>query len=55
VEQNSPEVAAKIMICLIHQANFLLAQQLRALDKKFLHKVGFTERLSRTRLQMRMK
>lgn len=40
-----PEAAANAAICLIHQANYLLDQQLRALDREFLEKGGFTERL----------
>lgn len=44
-----PETAANCLICLIHQANYLLDQQLRSLDKEFLEKGGFTERLYQTR------
>jgi len=40
-----PEDAANAAICLLHQANYLLDQQLRALDREFLEKGGFTERL----------
>lgn len=53
IEQSSPEVAANTMACLIHQTNYLLDQQLRALEKEFLQEGGFTERLYRTRSQMR--
>ena len=53
VEASSPEVAANTMICLIHQTNYLLDQQLRALGKEFLKEGGFTERLYRTRSQAR--
>jgi four helix bundle suffix protein len=53
VEQSSPEVAANALICLIHQTNYLLDQQLRALEKEFLKEGGFTERLYRTRSQAR--
>jgi len=53
IEESSPEVAANTMICLIHQTNYLLDQQLRALEKEFLNQGGFTERLYRTRLQAR--
>ena len=49
----SPEIAANTMICLIHQTNYLLDQQLRALEKTFLQEGGFTERLYRTRSQVR--
>lgn len=40
-----PESAANLLICLIHQTNYLLDQQLRSLEKKFLEEGGFTERL----------
>jgi four helix bundle suffix protein len=38
---------------LIHQTNYLLDQQLRALEKEFLEEGGFTEKLYRVRSQMR--
>jgi four helix bundle suffix protein len=41
------------MICLIHRKNFLLHQQLRALEKEFLNGGGFTERLYRARKENR--
>jgi len=40
---------ANLMLCLIHQSNFLLDQQLRTLEKSFLEEGGFTERLYRFR------
>ena len=49
----SAESAANTLICLIHQANFLLDQQLRALEKRFLEEGGFTERLYRKRVAWR--
>jgi four helix bundle suffix protein len=52
-EDSSPEIAANTMICLIHQTNYLLDQQLRALEKEFLKEGGFTERLYRARSQAR--
>jgi len=52
-EEGSPEVAANTVICLIHQTNYLLDQQLRALEKEFLEEGGFTERLYRARSQRR--
>jgi len=51
--EDSPEIAANTMICLIHQTNYLLDQQLRALEKEFLKEGGFTEKLYRARSQMR--
>lgn len=52
-EDQAPEVAANAAICLIHQTNYLLDQQLRALEREFLQKGGFTERLYRARSQVR--
>lgn len=45
----APETGANMLICLIHQANYLLDQQLRVLEKQFLEEGGFTERLYRAR------
>ena len=55
VEGGSPEVAANTLICLIHQANYLLDQQLRQLEQQFLKEGGFTEKLYRARQQVRKK
>ena len=52
-ENQEPEVAANAAICLIHQTNYLLDQQLRALEKNFLEEGGFTERLYRIRSKMK--
>jgi four helix bundle suffix protein len=52
-EKNSAEIAANTLVCLIHQTNYLLDQQLRALEKEFLKEGGFTERLYRVRSQLR--
>lgn len=49
----SAETACNSLICLIHQANYLLDQQLRALEQEFLHEGGFTERLYQARRQTR--
>lgn len=46
---SSAESAANMLLCLIHQANYLLDQQLRTLEKEFLEKGGFTERLYQAR------
>ncbi|HCC53999.1 MAG TPA: four helix bundle protein [Desulfobulbaceae bacterium] len=47
------EVVANIAICLIHQANYLLDQQLKALAKDFLKEGGLRERMTKARLQAR--
>lgn len=48
-----PESAANCLICLIHQANYLLDQLLRTLDKELLEKGGFTENLYNKRMEYR--
>lgn len=45
IEERSAEIAANILICLVHQASYLLDQQLRQLEAQFLREGGFTERL----------
>jgi restriction system protein len=49
VECGDAETAANTLICLIHQTSFLLDQQLRQLEGRFLDEGGFTERLYRLR------
>ena len=53
IENAPPEFAANTMICVIHQTNYLLDQQLRVLEKDFVKEGGFTERLYRTRKAFR--
>jgi four helix bundle suffix protein len=49
IEKATSDIAANTIICLIHQANYLLDQQLRQLEKSFLTEGGFTERLYHAR------
>jgi four helix bundle suffix protein len=53
METRPPEVLANIALCLIHQANYLLDQQLRQLEKAFLAEGGLRERMTRARLEAR--
>jgi four helix bundle suffix protein len=53
VETRPPEVVANIAICLIHQANYLIDQQLRRLEKDFLEQGGLRERMFKARLDYR--
>jgi four helix bundle suffix protein len=53
VETRPPEVVANIAICLIHQANYLLDQQLRRLEQDFVKHGGLRERMTRARLDYR--
>jgi len=48
-----PEVSANILICLIHQTNYLLDQHLRRLETAFLQEGGLRERMTRGRLAER--
>ncbi len=53
IEEKSAETAANTLICLIHQANFLLDQLIRRLERDFVEDGGFTERLYSARSQKR--
>lgn len=53
VETRSAEVVANIAICLIHQANYLLDQQVRRLEKDFVSQGGLRERMTKARLDHR--
>jgi four helix bundle suffix protein len=53
IESSPAELAANSIICLIHQTNYLLDQQLRQLEKAFLEEGGFTERLYHARTRRR--
>jgi four helix bundle suffix protein len=55
IETRSAPVVANILICLIHQTNYLLDQQLRQLEKAFLEEGGLRERMTRARLSARSK
>lgn len=55
LETGPAEVVANILICLIHQTNYLLDQQLRQLEKAFLEEGGLRERMTRARLSARSK
>ena len=55
LETRPPEIAANIMVCLIHQTNYLLDQLLRQLEQAFLKEGGLRERMTRARLTERRK
>jgi four helix bundle suffix protein len=55
IETRPAEVVANILICLIHQANYLLDQQIRRLEREFLEQGGLRERMTRARLAIRAK
>ena len=53
----APEAAtrANALICLIHQANFLLDRQIAALEAAFIEDGGYSEQLATERLRQRAK
>lgn len=53
METRPAEVLANIALCLIHQANYLLDQQIRRLEKDFVEKGGLRERMTRARMDYR--
>jgi four helix bundle suffix protein len=52
-ETRPPAVIANIAICLIHQTNYLLDQQLKRLEQDFVKGGGLRERMTRARLAHR--
>ncbi len=54
-ETRPGDVVANIALCLIHQANYLLDQQIRRLEQDFLKEGGIRERMTRARLESRRK
>lgn len=55
IETRSPKIVANIIICLIHQTNYLLDRQIRQLEQAFLREGGLRERMTRARLDARKK
>lgn len=55
LEHADPAVRANAIICLIHQANYLLDQQISALERQFIQEGGYSERLAAERLAFRQK
>jgi four helix bundle suffix protein len=53
LEHDNPVVRANALICLIHQANFLLDQQIAALEERFVEEGGYSEQLATARLAER--
>jgi restriction system protein len=48
-------IVANTVICLIHQANYLLDRQLAGLERKFIHEGGYSERLAAERVAQRQR
>jgi four helix bundle suffix protein len=54
VEQGDPETAANTVICLVHQANYLLDRQLHQLERQFIESGGYSEQLASARRKHRV-
>ena len=52
-ETRPAEIVANIAVCLIHQANYLMDQQLKILEQDFLKEGGLRERMSSARFKVR--
>ena len=50
LEHADPAVRANTLICLINQANYLLEQQIAAVEEQFVEGGGYSERLAAARL-----
>ncbi len=55
IESRPPEIVANIALCVIHQSNYLLDQQIRRLEQDFIKEGGLRERMTRARLKERNK
>ncbi len=53
LEADDPAGMANAVICLIHQANYLLDQQIAGLEREFISEGGYTEQLAAARLEER--
>lgn len=53
LETRPSEIVANIIICLIHQTNYLLDKLIRQLEQAFLKDGGLRERMTRARLKSR--
>ncbi|MBI4991866.1 MAG: four helix bundle protein [Candidatus Harrisonbacteria bacterium] len=52
---DKPETAANVAICLIHQTNFLLDQQIKSLEKQFIAVGDYSEKLTHQRNEQKKK
>jgi restriction system protein len=55
VNHQDPAIIANSVICLIHQANYLLDRQIASLEAAFVGEGGYTERLAAARIAERQR
>jgi four helix bundle suffix protein len=55
LESDDSAIRANAIICLIHQANYLLDRQISRLEEQFITEGGYSEQLATARLANRVK
>ncbi len=55
IMSNDPAVVANTILCLIHQANYLLDKQITGLERQFIQEGGYSEQLAAARIAERQK
>ena len=55
LEHDDPSTFANTVICLIHEANYLLDRQIAGLERQFVWEGGYSEKLAAARTQERRK
>jgi four helix bundle suffix protein len=54
LRHSDPAVVANALICLIHQANYMLDQQIAGLERSFVNDGGYSEQLAAARVKRRI-
>ena len=55
LDHQDPSIVANALLCLIHQANYLIDQQITALERDFVQDGGYSEQLAAARIAHRQK
>lgn len=53
LNHTDPAVVANALICLIHQANYLIDRQIAGLERQFIEDGGYSEQLAAARIEKR--
>jgi len=53
IENENPEICANVLICLVNITTYLLARQIKSLEKDFLENGGLRERMTKARIENR--
>ena len=55
IESPDPEVSVNVLLSVVNVTSYLLAQQIKTLEKEFLEQGGLRERMSQARIEVRKK